>query len=63
MYASWPQHEGIDESYLKASSYIADSAHEFRLRIKSMMTAKGKKVGYWSDMFDIRLGVSYTLYD
>ncbi|CAB4042966.1 leucine--tRNA ligase, cytoplasmic, partial [Paramuricea clavata] len=43
MYASWPQHEGIDESYLKASSYIADSAHEFRLRIKSMMTAKGKK--------------------
>jgi leucyl-tRNA synthetase len=44
MFASWPQHEGVDESYLKASSYIADSAHEFRLRIKSMMTAKGKKV-------------------
>ena len=44
MHAQWPQHEGVDDSYLKASSYMADSAHEFRLRIKSMMTAKGKMV-------------------
>ena len=44
MYASWPPHQAVNDSYLKASSYIADSAHEFRLRIKSMITAKGKKV-------------------
>ena len=43
MLASWPESEKVDESYLKASAYLADSAHEFRLRIKSMMTAKGKK--------------------
>ncbi|XP_046853769.1 leucine--tRNA ligase, cytoplasmic-like [Xenia sp. Carnegie-2017] len=43
MFASWPQHQEVNKSYLKASSYIADSAHEFRLRIKSMMTSRGKK--------------------
>lgn len=44
MYASWPKVESVNDSYLKASAYLADSAHEFRLRIKSMMTVKGKKV-------------------
>lgn len=43
MYASWPKVESVNDSYLKASAYLADSAHEFRLRIKSMMTVKGKK--------------------
>lgn len=47
MYASWPKSETVDDSYLKASAYLADSAHEFRLRIKAMMVTKGKKVRYF----------------
>ena len=44
MDASWPAVGKVDMPLLKSADYLADRTHEFRLRIKTMMNPKGKKV-------------------
>ena len=43
--ASWPAEGDVDELLLQSSQYLMNSTHEFRIRIKNMLTAKSKKVG------------------
>lgn len=45
LHASWPQASEPDLSLIKASNYLADISHNFRLRLKSAQTAKNKKGG------------------
>ena len=44
MDASWPVAGKVDQPLLKSADYLADRAHDFRVRIKAMMNPKGKKV-------------------
>lgn len=44
MNASWPIAGNVDLPLLKSADYLADRAHDFRVRIKAMMNPKGKKV-------------------
>lgn len=41
--ARWPVHSEIDQSLLKASAYLMETAHSFRLQLKA--TSQGKKKG------------------
>lgn len=44
MWAQWPEAGEVDLSLIQASQYVADSAHEFRLRKKTMLNpGKGGK--------------------
>ncbi|KAL9971490.1 hypothetical protein ACROYT_G017659 [Oculina patagonica] len=43
MNASWPIAGNVDLPLLKSADYLADRAHDFRVRIKAMMNPKGKK--------------------
>ena len=45
MKALWPESSDVDLSLIQASQYVADSAHEFRLRKKTLLNqSKGGKV-------------------
>ena len=46
MNASWSTPGEVDENLLSSSQYLMDCARDFRLRLKSVITAqqKGKKV-------------------
>ncbi|CAL1544522.1 unnamed protein product [Lymnaea stagnalis] len=45
MWARWPEAGPVDELLIQSSQYLADCAHEFRLRRKALQSAgKGKKV-------------------
>ncbi|XP_060064776.1 leucine--tRNA ligase, cytoplasmic-like [Ylistrum balloti] len=44
MHASWPQAGPVDDKLIQMSQYIMNSAHNFRIRQKQLMTpGKGKK--------------------
>ncbi|KAK0056665.1 leucine--tRNA ligase cytoplasmic [Biomphalaria pfeifferi] len=43
MTALWPQAGSVDELLIQSSQYLADCAHEFRLRKKTLSAGKGKK--------------------
>lgn len=42
--SQWPTSSEPNLALVRASAYLADSTHTFRIRLKSAMTAKGKKV-------------------
>ncbi|XP_048776266.2 leucine--tRNA ligase, cytoplasmic-like [Ostrea edulis] len=45
MHERWPVAGPVDEKLLQISQYVLDAAHDFRIRLKQLMTpAKGKKV-------------------
>lgn len=43
LHAPWPKASEPDVTLVKASSYLGDISHSFRLRLKSAMAAKSKK--------------------
>ena len=42
MHAKWPVAGPVDSKLVKASQYLTDAAHEFRLRLKNYLAPKGK---------------------
>ena len=40
MTARWPDSGPVDETLVKASQYIMDAAHDFRVRLKALLTPK-----------------------
>ena len=42
MHASWPVSGPVDTKLVKASQYLSDAAHDFRLRLKNYLAPKGK---------------------
>ena len=42
--ARWPVAGKVDDALIASSQYLVDRTHEFRVRIKAMMTPKNKKV-------------------
>ena len=38
--ASWPVAGPVDEQLIQSSEYLTDAAHEFRLRMKTVMAPK-----------------------
>ncbi len=42
MTASWPVSGPVDESLVRASLYLMEAAHDFRLRHKQHLAPKGK---------------------
>lgn len=62
MNASWPIAGNVDLPLLKSADYLADRAHDFRVRIKAMMNPKGKKViTCWVEVYEMEIAmlVSY----
>ena len=47
MRASWPEAGPVNDILVRSSQYLTDAAHEFRLRLKSVLNAKPKvgKIG------------------
>merc|ERR1719419_1147113 len=43
MTARWPDSGPVDETLVKASQYIMDAAHDFRVRLKALLTPKKNK--------------------
>lgn len=45
MHEKWPMAGPVDEKLIQISQYVTDAAHDFRIRLKQLLTpAKGKKV-------------------
>lgn len=45
MHEKWPVAGPVDEKLIQISQYVTDAAHDFRIRLKQLLTpAKGKKV-------------------
>lgn len=45
MHEKWPVAGPVDEKLLQISQYVTDAAHDFRIRLKQLLTpAKGKKM-------------------
>ena len=42
MRASWPEAGPVNDILVRSSQYLTDAAHEFRLRLKSVLNAKPK---------------------
>ena len=60
MWARWPEAGQVDLPLIQASQYVADSAHEFRLRKKTLLNqGKGGKVSNYC----LKSGEDKNLYD